>query len=127
MKLVSGRYAVEFGVAMTAYFVVLLGTAWVLRAFPEAPWRYPVAVLPVLPVVLVLWVVQRSVAAMDELQQRVQMVGVVFAGVGTGVLTFTYGFLEGVELLPHLNWTWVLPLMLALWGVGAALAGRRYR
>ncbi len=123
----SRRYVVEFGGAMMAYVVVLLATAWVLRAYADAPWRYPVAVLPVLPVVLVLWAVQRSVARMDELQQRVQVEGIIFAGVGTGVLTFTYGFLEGVALLPHLNWTWVLPLMLALWGIGAALAGRRYR
>jgi hypothetical protein len=126
MQPAGRRYLAEFGTAMTAYVVVLLGTAWVLNAFPEASWRYAVAVLPVLPIFGVLWAVRRSVARMDELQRRVQLEGVAFACVGTGVLTFTYGFLEGVGL-PHLNWTWVLPLMFALWGVGTALAGRRYR
>jgi hypothetical protein len=126
MQPAARRYLAEFGTAMTAYVIVLLGTAWVLNAFPEGSWRYPVAVLPVLPVVGVLWAVQRSVARMDELQRRVQLEGTAFACVGTGVLTFTYGFLEGVGL-PHLNWTWVLPLLFALWGLGVALAGRRYR
>jgi hypothetical protein len=120
------RYLAEFGGAMTLYVVVLLGTAWVLNAYPEGQWRYAVAVLPVLPVVLVLWAVQRAMARMDELQRRVQLEGVVFASVVTGVVTFTYGFLEGVGL-PHLNYIWVLPFMFALWGIGTAVAGRRYR
>jgi hypothetical protein len=126
MKTSARRYVVEFGGAMTAYVVVLLSAVWVLNAFPEAPWRYAVAVLPVLPVLLVLWAVQRFVAELDELQRRVQLEGLAFACVGTGVLTFTYGFLEGVGL-PHLSWTWVLPGMFALWGLGVALAGRRYQ
>jgi hypothetical protein len=126
MKATVRRYAVEFGAAMTAYVVVLLGTVWVLKTYGESPWRYAVAVLPVLPVVLVLWAVRRYVAGLDELQRRVQLEGLAFGAVGTAVLTFAYGFLEGVGL-PHLNWTWVLPLMFALWGLGVALAARRYR
>jgi hypothetical protein len=126
MKAPLRRYLVEFGGAMTTYVLVLLGTAWVLSTFPEGHWRYAVAVLPVLPVVLVLWAVRRFIARLDELQRRVQLEGLAFASVGTAVLTFTYGFLEGVGL-PHLNWTWVLPLTFALWGIGVALAARRYQ
>jgi hypothetical protein len=126
MEPAARRYVVEFTAAMTAYVVVLFGTVLVLNGYPEAAWRYFVAVLPVLPAVLLIWVVQRSVARMDELQRRVQLEGMVFACVGTGILTFTYGFLEGVGL-PHLNWVWILPLMFALWGIGSAIRGRRYR
>ena len=126
MKAPMRRYLVEFGGAMTAYMLVLLGTAWVLNAFPEGHWRYGLALLPVLPVFLVLWAVRRNLARLDELQRRVQLEGLAFGAVGTAVLTFAYGFLEGVGL-PHLNWTWVLPLLFALWGIGVALAARRYR
>jgi hypothetical protein len=120
------RHLTEFGVAMAGYVVVLLITVRVVEAFPEALWRYLVAVLPVVPIVFVLWAVQRAIGRMDELQRRVQLEGIAFASVGTGVLTFAYGFLEGVGL-PHLSWTLVLPLMFGLWGIGVALAGRRYR
>jgi hypothetical protein len=126
MNAAARRYLAEFGGAMTVYALVLLATAWVLNRFPDGAWRYAVAVLPVTPVILVLWAVRRSIARMDELQRRIQLEGVVLACVGTGVLTFTYGFLEGVGL-PHLNWTWVLPLMFALWGIGVAVARRRYQ
>jgi hypothetical protein len=126
MSFTSRRYLVEFGTAMAAYVVVLLACAWVLNTYPDGRWRYAVAALPVLPVIGVLWAVQRAVARMDELQRRMQLEGAAFAAVGTGVLTFTYGFLEGVGL-PHLSYVWVLPLMFALWGVGSALAGRRFR
>jgi hypothetical protein len=126
MNAAGRRYLVEFGGAMTAYVLVLLSTAWVLNTYPEGSWRYAVGVLPVLPVLLLLWAVQRAIARMDELQRRVQLEGVAFAFAATGALTFTYGFLEGVGL-PHLSWTLVLPLMFALWGAGVALAGRRYR
>jgi hypothetical protein len=126
MNAAARRYLAEFGGAMTVYVLLLLGTAWLLNRFPYGAWRYAIAVLPVLPVILVLWAVQRFVARMDELQRRIQLEGVLVACIGTGVLTFTYGFLEGVGL-PHLNWTWVLPLMFALWGIGVGLAGRRYR
>jgi hypothetical protein len=126
MKAAVRRYLVEFSGAMTAYVLVLLGTSWIVNAYPDRDWRYAVAVLPVLPAVLVLWAVQRFVAEQDELQRRIQLEGLTVAYVGTGVLTFGYGFLEGVGL-PHLSWTWVLPLMIALWGIGVVLAGRRYR
>jgi hypothetical protein len=126
MEPAARRYIVEFSGAMGAYVVVLLGTVFVLKELPESPWRYPIAVLPVLPAAAILWVVQRYVTRLDELQRRLQLEGMVFACVGTGVLTFTYGFLEGVGL-PHINWIWVMPLMFALWGIGTAIVGRRYR
>jgi hypothetical protein len=44
----------------------------------------------------------------------------------TGLVTFGYGFLEGVGL-PHLNSTFVLPLMAVLWGAGFAGLTLRYR
>jgi len=49
-----------------------------------------------------------------------------FAVAATGLVTFAYGFLEGAGL-PHLNWTLVLPLMVALWGIGVLAVALRYR
>jgi hypothetical protein len=42
------------------------------------------------------------------------------------LITFGYGFLEGAGM-PHLSWTYVLPLMALLWGAGTAFFTWRYR
>jgi hypothetical protein len=63
---------------------------------------------------------------MDELQRKIQLEAVVFGFCGTALLTFSYGFLENAGF-PHLNWIWIFPLMAALWGLGQAIAARRYR
>jgi hypothetical protein len=49
-----------------------------------------------------------------------------FALAGTALITFGYGFLEGAGM-PHLSWTYVLPLMALLWGGATAIFTWRYR
>jgi hypothetical protein len=120
------RLQIEFGLAMLAYLMVLVGSVTVLEANPTASWRYAVAVLPVLPAGLALWVFIRALARLDEMQKRIQMQAFGFSLGATALVTFGYGFLEGVGM-PHLNWTLVLPLMALLWGLGTAIFSLRYR
>jgi hypothetical protein len=112
--------------AMLAYLIFLVGSVTVLQANPEAPWRYAVAVLPVAPAAIVVLLFVRRLARMDELQRRIQTQAFGFSLGTTALVTFAYGFLEGVGL-PHLNWTFVLPLMAILWAVGAVIFTIRYR
>jgi len=123
---VTYRAQIEFGLAMLAYLMVLVGSVTVLEANPDADWRYYVAVLPVIPAAVVIWVFVRALSRLDELQKRIQMLSFGFSLAATALVTFAYGFLEGVGL-PHLNWTFVLPLMALLWGVGTAIFTLRYR
>ena len=120
------RTQIEFGLAMLAYLMVLVGSVTVLQANPTADWRYLVAVLPVVPAALALSIFIRALARLNELQKRIQMQAFGFSLGATALLTFAYGFLEGVGL-PHLSWTFVLPLMAILWGVGTAIFTIRYR
>jgi hypothetical protein len=103
-----------------------VGSITVLEANPSAAWRYVVAVLPVAPAALTLWIFVRALARLDELHKRIQMQAFGFSLGATALLTFAYGFLEGVGM-PHLSWTFVLPLMAILWGVGTAIFTMRYR
>jgi hypothetical protein len=112
--------------AMLAYLIFLVGSVTVLQANPKADWRYAVAVLPVAPAALVILLFVRRLARMDELQRRIQTQAFGFSLGTTALLTFAYGFLEGVGL-PHLSWTFVLPLMAILWAVGTAIFTIRYR
>ena len=104
----------------------MVGSVTVLRGNPEAEWRYLVAVVPVLPAALVVYLFVRRLAQTDELQKRIQTEAFGFALAATALLTFTYGFLEGAGL-PHLNWTFILPLIAALWAIGTAIFTFRYR
>ena len=123
---VTYRTQIEFGLAMLAYLMILVGSVTVLQSNPSASWRYMVAVLPVFPAALVLSIFVRALARLDELQKRIQMLAFGFSLGATALLTFAYGFLEGVGL-PHLSWTFVLPLMAILWGVGTGIFTLRYR
>lgn len=123
---VTYRVPIEFGLAMLAYLMVLVGSVTVLGANPGASWRYVVAVLPVIPAALVLWIFVRALSRLTEMQKRIQLQAIGFSIGATALITFGYGFLEGVGL-PHLSWTFVLPLMAILWGVGTAVATIRRR
>jgi hypothetical protein len=68
----------------------------------------------------------RSLARLDESQKRIQVQAFGFALGATALLTFGYGFLEGAGM-PHLSWTYVLPLIAVLWALGAAVFKWRHR
>jgi hypothetical protein len=118
---VTYRTQIELGLAVLAYLMVLVGSVTVLEANPgDAERRYIVAALPVIPAALTVWIVVRALGRLDEIQKRIQVQAFGFSIVSTALLTFAYGFLEGVGL-PHLNWTFVLPMIAALWGIGTAV------
>jgi hypothetical protein len=123
---VTYKTQIQFGFAILAYLMVLVGSVTVVQANPEVPWKYYVAVLPVIPAALVIWLTVRALGRLDEVQKRTQMQALGFSMVATGLFTFGYGFLEGVGM-PHLNSTFVLPLMAVFWGLGTAGLALRYR
>lgn len=120
------RTPVYFGSAILAYLMVLVGSVTAVQANPNADWKYEVAVLPVVPAALVIWLTVRTLGRLDEVRKRIQMQALGFSMAGTALLTFGYGFLEAVGL-PDLNPTLVLPLMTVLWGIGLAVLAVRYR
>lgn len=120
------RYTRQLVGSMVVYAIVLVGSILIVKANPSAWWRFLVILAPVAPVITAVLAVVDRMRTLDELQQRIQLEALAFAFGTTAVLTFSYGFLEGVGL-PHLDWTFVLPLMSALWGIGLLVANRRYR
>ncbi|HET7419351.1 MAG TPA: hypothetical protein VFL27_03120 [Candidatus Dormibacteraeota bacterium] len=123
---VTYKTQIQFGFAILAYLMILVGSITVVQANGEASWRYLIAVLPVAPAGIVIWLTVRALSRLDEVQKRTQMQALGFSLAATGLLTFGYGFLEAVGL-PHMNPTLVLPLMAALWGLGLLALNLRYR
>lgn len=68
----------------------------------------------------------RYFSRMDELQRRIQLEAFAFSFGVTGIVTFSYGLLVNVGF-PPISWVWIFPLMIALWGIGAGVATRRYQ
>ena len=65
-------------------------------------------------------------ARLDDLQARIQLLAFGSSLGATALLTFGYGFFEGVGL-PHLAPAYVLPLMAILWGLATAFFTWRYK
>lgn len=126
MNKAARSYVVEFLGAMVAYVVCLIVSLLLLQGNHDAPWRVPVALLPVVPAVFAVAAFVRYLGRTDELQRRIQLEGLGLSFGVTAILTFAYGFLENVGF-PPISLLWVLPLMVALWGIGTGLAARRYR
>jgi hypothetical protein len=124
----SKQYLKELGLALLAYMVLLIGSITWLNAAPTlvSPWRDLIALSPMLPGALMVWVILRQLRRLDELQQRVQFEAFALAFAGTAFITFSYGFLEGLGY-PRLSMFVVWPLMGSLWMLGLVLAARRYK
>jgi hypothetical protein len=117
---------IEFGFAILAFLMVLVGSVTVVAANRDADWRVWVALLPAVPAGVVVWLVVRQLGRLDEVQKRTQMQAIGFSLAATSLTTFGYGFLEGAGL-PQMSSIFVLPLIFAFWGVGLLALGLRYR
>lgn len=117
---------IQFAFAILAFLMVLAGSVTVVQANSSLSLRYFVAAVPVLPAGLVIWLFVRALSRLDEVQKRLQVQALGFSLASTALLTFGYGFLEGIGW-PTLNGTFILPLMALLWGVGMIVLALRYR
>jgi len=126
-KQITRRYAREFTISMAAYTLILVASIYALKNIEMSqPLKIIVALAPVVPVIFVLIAVMRSIRDSDELQQRVHVLATTFAAALTGLITFTYGFLENIGF-PKFPTLFILPLIIALWGVSFAWFSKRYQ
>ncbi|MEP7456822.1 hypothetical protein [Phyllobacterium sp. SB3] len=121
------RYVFELGVALAAYIICLVLSLRLLSLGGQSElMRLVITLLPMLPGLVICWVVLRGLRRLDELARKIQLeaIGVAFAG--TALVTFSYGFLENIGL-PSLSMFVVWPLMASLWFVGTIIGQLRYR
>jgi hypothetical protein len=110
---------------MAAYVIVVLVSIKLVGGLDQ-PIKTLVALTPLIPATLALFAYLRFLSRMDELGRRIQLEALAFGFGAAGMLTFAYGFLENAGF-PQLSYIWVFPLMIALWGIGGAVASYRYR
>jgi hypothetical protein len=121
----SRAYVREFFTAMAAYVVAVLVT---VKLTPDVDpvLRVPFVLIPLIPSAFALRAYLRYLGRMDELGRRIQLEALAIGFGAAGMLTFAYGFLENAGF-PQLSYVFVFPLMIFLWGIGGAIATRRYQ
>lgn len=124
---VQKRYFKEFGISMGFYVILLIASILVLAnfEFPKAV-QVVITLIPVAPTIFVVVAVMRALRDVDELQQKIQLYAVTFSAIVTGLITFSYGFLENIGF-PHFPSLFVFPLMIALWGIGTGIFSVKYQ
>lgn len=121
------RYYKEFALSMSSYVIVLIASTWALNNIELAKAIQVVVVLvPVVPILFVIAAILRALRDSDELIRRIQLQAVVFSAITTGLVTFTYGFLENIGF-PHFPTIWILPIMFMLWGLSLGYFHQRYQ
>jgi hypothetical protein len=129
MNATTKRYLREFIYSMIAYVFTLITSIIMvgfLADYPMNPARIIVALAPIIPVIFMIVAFLRYLNGIDELQQKIQLLAIGFAAGTTSLLTFSYGFLEGVGF-PPISLLWVFPIMILLWGLGLLIISRRFQ
>jgi len=121
------RYTRELIWSSIIYAIVLIVSISVLKQveFPRV-WQVIISLSPVIPVAFVILAIMRLTIYSDELQQRIQLYAVSFSAALTGLITFSYGFLENVGF-PKFPTFFVLPMLIFIWGMSLRYFEKRYQ
>lgn len=123
---VQKRYFRELYLSIAAYVVVLFTSISILKKFEfSGVIQSIIALTPVVPIIFIIIAIMRGIKDSDELQQKVQLNAIMFSAVTTGLITFSYGLLEGVGFPPFPT-IWVLPMMFMFWGFSLGFFWKRY-
>lgn len=128
MKPAARRYAFAFTGFIMAYSAIVLATPFLDGAFelPEQV-RLAMALAPVIPALLALREFVIFLRAADEVQARIQSEAILIAAGVVAFSSFAWGFVEGWMEVPNLSFIWILPAMVAVWGLALPFVSRRYR
>lgn len=121
----KSRAVLELVLAITFYVVILIISLKALTHIENQSLKVLVSLLPVLPDILVIWVIIRQFIRFDELQRKIQLQALAISFLGTAFLTFSYGFLENIGF-PKLTMFIVWPMMGTFWSMSTIIGSWYY-
>lgn len=129
-RLSPRSYDVRMMLAMGVYVAVFLGVWPQVRGTADPVVKTVCALLPVLPLLYVVWLMAQRVLRSDELEQRTHLIGIGVAAAVVALVSLVAGFLAAAGLL-GLDTTavvlvWIFPLLLLVYGAARSYAARRY-
>ena len=115
----------KFWAAMIVYTIAIFAMSWVDHGVEGSALHFVLTILPSIPVAYAGMVMFKGVMKMDELVRRVHMEAIVFSSFVTAFVTFAWSLLSNAGV-PELPAIWVLPMLIAFWGVGLFWRKRKY-
>jgi hypothetical protein len=129
-RLSTKQYGFRSSVAMSIYVALMLLVWPQVRAASELPLKAILALLPVLPMLYVIWLMARRVLHSDELEQRTHLIGLGAATGASAVFSLVCGFLAAAHVFSLDTVAMILflvfPLQMLSYGAVRAWAARRY-
>lgn len=124
---VDRRYLREFFPAMGAYVVIMLVVPPAMSRVHGTIARSLLALLPVIPTIFVARAIIRRILGGDELERRVFLEATAIAGLIVALASFSLGFVQAAGVIQiHAGLLYVLPAMIAIWGVALPWLKHRY-
>jgi hypothetical protein len=111
-------------IGMTGYMLGLFALNYFYN--PHSAQRYWLILLPILPLLYVVAAVIRGVTELDEMQRKIQIEAMAFAGLATGFTCFSYLFLRDSGA-PEFHAQWAFYMMWAYYWIGFFFSWRRYK
>jgi hypothetical protein len=130
MRTVHRRYLREFFTSMGTYVALIALYGVLVPRLPTSPWRFVLAIAPLLPVIGVIRAVVRLIRDEDELERRIDLEAFAIAAMVTGFGFFSYGLLLSVGAFPmapaFLVAILVMPCLFGSYGLAKWAVSRRY-
>ena len=125
------RYLRALWPALVLYSLTLFASIWWIRQGIESlPLRGLVAVLPVLPIGVMMLAALRYLREIDELQRRIETEAIGAASLLVSLLYFAGGMLEKAEVIgmdDGVAMIWVFPMLCGIYGIAKMVLTRRYQ
>ena len=124
------RYIRALWPALIGYSLALFLSLWLLRrGIDPLPLRALVAVLPVLPLALMMRAALRYLREIDELQRRIETEAIGIASLLVSVVYFASGLLQRAQVIDvdaGAAMIWVFPMLAAIYGIAKIVMTKRY-
>jgi hypothetical protein len=124
------RYLRALWPALVGYMLALFASIFLIkRGIESVPLRAIVAVLPVLPIALIMRAALRYLREVDELQRRIETEAIGIASLLVSMLYFAGGLLQKakvIDLDAAMAMIWVFPLLCGTYGIAKMILTRRY-
>ena len=131
LRPVHRRYLREFLPAMVGYVVLIMVSGTLVSRMESVVGRMALAVLPLLPIVLLIRAMVRVLRDQDELERRIDLEAIAIAAMSTAFGFFSFGLLPLADIGWHVRGDavaiWVMPCLFAIFGIAKPLVARRYR